>query len=385
MRNAFERQSADPVWMPGKYFSRKIAAFSIPYAAMTQYKQEHQVINKRLIAVAAMTVLGLPLFALGDAPPSPAVAQRFKLPGSTGWDYLSFDQDGKRLFISRADHVQVMDSNSGQVVGEIAGTDGVHGIVLVPELKKGFTSNGKSNSVTVFDLASLKVSRVIPLEGKKPDAIIYDSASKHVLAFNGGSNSMSVIDPAAESVLATVPLPGRPEFAAADGHGRVYLNLEDKAQVTVIDTLANKVLSSWTLGACEEPSGLALDTAHHRVFSTCQNNKLVVLDTGSGKPVAELPIGGEPDATAFDPATSLIYSSNGEGTLTVIKEEDANHFRVMANVPTQKGARTMALDAAGQRIFLATAEFGPPPAATAEHPHPRPSIVADSFTILLVR
>ena len=342
-------------------------------------------INKALLAVAALTVFGLPLFALGDTQPSLAVAQRFKLAGSTGWDYLSFEPGGKRLFISRADHVQVMDSTSGQQLGEIAGTDGVHGIALVPAVKKGFTSNGKSNSVTVFDLATLKVSRVIPLEGKKPDAIIYDSASKHVLAFNGGSNSMSVIDPVGESVLATLPLPGRPEFAAADGHGRVYLNLEDKAQVTVVDTLTNKVLSSWTLGACEEPSGLALDPVHHRVFSTCQNNKLVVLDTGSGKSIAELPIGGEPDAAAFDPATSLIYSSNGEGTLTVIKEEDANHFHVLANVPTQKGARTMALDAAGQRIFLATAEFGPPPAATAEHPHPRPSIVPDSFTILLVR
>ena len=336
-------------------------------------------------AVAAMTMLALPLSSGADASSSLAVTQQFKLAGNTGWDYLSYDADGKRLFIARADHVQVMDAGTGQQVGEIAGTDGVHGIALVPELKKGFTSNGKANSVTVFDLASLKLIREIPLQGKKPDAIIYDSGSKHVLAFNGGSNSISVIDPTGESVMATLPVPGRPEFAAADGHGRVYFNLEDKGQVAVLDTLANKLLSTWSLGDCAEPSGLALDAAHHRVFSTCQNHKLAILDTGSGKLVAEVPIGDEPDAAAFDPATGLVYSSNGEGTLTVIKEDDADHFRVIANVPTRKGARTMALDAAGKRIFLATADFGPPPAATADHPHPRPSVVPGSFTILLVR
>lgn len=337
------------------------------------------------VVIAAVTLLTQWQPSLADAGSTLAVSKQYKLPGGTGWDYLAYDADGQRLFISRADHVQVMDVASGQESGAIPGTDGVHGIVLVPELKKGFTSNGKANSVTVFDLASLKVLREIPLQGKKPDAIIYDPASKHVLAFNGASNNMSVIDPAGESLVATLPLPGRPEFAAADGHGRVYLNLEDKGQVAVVDTLAGKVLATWPLGDCEEPSGLALDVARHRVFSTCQNHKMTVLDTATGKPLAEIPIGGEPDAAVFDAASGLVYASNGEGTLTVARGDDAGHFQVLANVPTRKGARTMALDAAGHRIFLATAEFGPPPPATAEHPHPRPSIVPDSFTILLVR
>lgn len=337
------------------------------------------------VVIAAVTLLTQWQPSLADAGSTLAVSKQYKLPGGTGWDYLAYDADGQRLFISRADHVQVMDAASGQESGAIPGTDGVHGIVLVPELKKGFTSNGKANSVTVFDLASLKVLREIPLQGKKPDAIIYDPASKHVLAFNGASNNMSVIDPAGESLVATLPLPGRPEFAAADGHGRVYLNLEDKGQVAVVDTLAGKVLATWPLGDCEEPSGLALDVARHRVFSTCQNHKMTVLDTATGKPLAEIPIGGEPDAAVFDAASGLVYASNGEGTLTVARGDDAGHFQVLANVPTRKGARTMALDAAGHRIFLATAEFGPPLPATAEHPHPRPSIVPDSFTILLVR
>ncbi len=339
-------------------------------------------------AIAALAGAALPLTGMADAAPgqpAPAVAERFAPGGDNGWDYLSYEAASNRLFISRADHVQVMDGASGKAVGEIPGTDGVHGVALVPQLNKGFTSNGKASSVTVFALDSLKVLRQIKLKGSKPDAIIYDPASRHVLAFNGKSNSLDIIDPVAETLLASVAMPGRPEFAAADGQGRVYVNLEDKGQVTAIDSLANKVLTTWSLGACEEPSGLALDAAHQRLFSVCQNHKMVVLDTTSGKPVAEVPIGAGPDAVAFDPATGLVYASNEDGTLTVVKEDAPDRFRVIANVPTQKSARTLALDTAGRRVFLAAAEFGPPPAATPEHPHPRPAIAPGSFRILVVR
>lgn len=340
-------------------------------------------------AIAALAGAALPPIAMADAapgqPPAPAVAERFAPGGDTGWDYLSYDAAANRLFISRADHVQVIDGASGKAVGEIPGTDGVHGVALVPQLNKGFTSNGKANSVTVFELDSLKVRRQIALNGRKPDAIIYDPASRHVLAFNGHSNSLDTIDPAAESLLATLALPGRPEFAAADGQGRVYVNLEDKGQVTVIDSLAGKVLATWPLGACEEPSGLALDPLHHRLFSVCQNRKMVVLDSVSGKRLAEVPIGDGPDAAAYDPATGLIYSSNEDGTLTVAREESPGRFRVVAKVATQKGARTLALDSAGRRIFLAAADFTPPPPATPEQPHPHPGIVPGSFRILVVR
>ncbi len=340
------------------------------------------------LAATALALMGTPLSGMTAAPsdlPAPAIVARFQPGSDTGWDLLAYDASGSRLFVSRATHVQVLDSTSGKLVGDITGTDGVHGIALAPEAKKGFASNGKSNSVTVFDLASLKVLRQIPLDGIKPDTIIYDAASRHVLVFNGGSNNVAVIDPTTESVIASVALPGRPELAAADGQGHVYVNLEDKNQVAAIDSMHNKVLATWTLGDCQEPSGLALDAQHHRVFSACQNHKLVVLDTSSGKPVAEVPIGEHPDGAAFDPATNLVYSPNGEGTLTVIKEDNPDHFRVIANVLTQKSARTIVLDAATHRLFLAAAELGPPPPPTPQQPHPRPSIVPGSFRILVMR
>ena len=315
----------------------------------------------------------------------PAVTQRFDIGGEGGWDYLTFDPAGKRLFISRGTHVVVMDAATGRVVGDIPGTDGVHGIALVPGMNKGFTSNGRANSVTAFNLATLDVLGKIPVSGQKPDAIIYDPASAHILTFNGNSDNVTAINPASLVVVATIRLPGRPEFAAADGHGRVYVNLEDKGEIAVINSIAGKVVAVWWLGLCSEPSALALDAVHHRVFSTCHNNKLVVLDTRTGKLVAQLPIGAGPDAAAYDPLTRRIFSSNGDGTLTVIKEKSPNRYAVIANVRTELGARTMALDSLGRRIFLATATLGALPAPTAAQPRPRPSILPGTFRILVVR
>ena len=343
---------------------------------------------ERLAAtVCSLLVLGSGAAAAVDvAVEKPlAVVDRFSPGGDTGWDLLAYDSGSNRLFVSRGKHVQVLDGQSGKLIGDITGTEGVHGIAIAPDAGKGFTSNGKTNSVTVFDLPGLKVLKQIPLAGRKPDTILYDPASHHVLVFNGDSNNVSVIDPIKEAEIATIPLPGQPELAAVDGQGHAYVNLEDKGQVVALDVVHDKVDAVWPLGDCEGPTGLALDAGHHRSFSACQNHKMVVLDTSSGKVVASLPIGEHPDGAAFDPGLGLVYSPNGEGTLTVIKEQDPDHFSVAATVVTQKSARTIVLDPASHRLFLPVAEFGTPATATPDQPHPRPPVIPGSFRILVVR
>ncbi len=310
--------------------------------------------------------------------------QRFAIGESGGWDYLAFDAATQRLFIPRGDRVLVMDAGSGQLRGAIPGTDGVHGVIFAPALNKGFTSDGKSNTVTVFALDSLRVRGKIPLDGRKPDALLYDPASRQVFVFNGASNNVGVIDPVAERQIATIALDGNPEFAVADGAGRIYVNIENHGTLTAIDSMRLQPLANWSLGDCEDPTGLALDAANHLTFSTCQNQKMVVLDVTSGRIVAELPIGNGPDAAAFDAGRGLIYSSNGDGTLSVYHEDDASHFRLLHTIDTQRSARTMALDTAGRRVFLAAAEFGSRPKPSPEEPRPRPPMAPGSFTILVV-
>lgn len=311
------------------------------------------------------------------------VVNRFKLGGEGGWDYLTFDAKGGRLFISRSTHVMVVDAEKGTVLGDIPGTEGVHGIALVEELGKGYTSNGRASSVTVFDLKTLKVLKQIPV-GKNPDAIIYDPASKRVFTMNGGSNDATAVDVKTDTTAGTIPLGGRPEFAVSDERGHVFVNLEDKSAVVEFDPSKLSVLARWPIAPGEEPSGLAIDRKHARLFSTGANKTLVVLDSTTGKVVATLPIGGGVDGAMFDPDTSLAFSSNGEGTLTVIREDSPDKFTVVENVATQRGARTLALDTKTHRVFLVTAEFGPPPAPTPDRPRPRPTIVPGSFTLLVV-
>jgi YVTN family beta-propeller protein len=311
------------------------------------------------------------------------VIHRFKLGGEGAWDYLTFDAKGNRLFISRSTHVMVVDAEKGEVVGDIPDTQGVHGIALVEELGKGYTSNGRTSSVTVFDLKTLKVLKQIPV-GKNPDAIIYDPASKRVFTMNGASDDATAIDTRTDTVAGTIPLNGRPESAVSDERGHVFVNLEDKSAVVEFDPSKLTVLARWPIAPGEEPSGLAIDRKHARLFSTGANKTLVVLDATTGKVVKTLPIGGGVDGAMFDPETSLAFSSNGEGTLTVIREDSPDKFTVVENVTTQRGARTLALDTKTHRVFLVTAEFGPPPAPTPERPRPRPSIVPGSFTLLVV-
>ncbi len=315
--------------------------------------------------------------------PSDAVLRRFALGGTGGWDDLSVDAAQHRLYLSRSDRVMVVDTLSGKAVGELPNTSGVHGIALVPALHVGFSSNGKADTVTAFDLTTLKPLGDIKVTGSNPDAILYDQATQRVIVFNGRSSNATVIDPATRSVVGTIALDGRPEFARADGKGRLFVNIEEKGEVSVLDPKAATVVATWSLGGCEEPSGLALDNAHRRIFSVCQNGKMVVTDADTGKHVADVPIGAGPDGAAFDASRGLVYSPNGkDGTLTIVHEDDADHYRVVATVPTQKSARTMVLDESTHRAYLPAAEFDPLPANAP--PHTRPPMKADTFTVLEV-
>ncbi len=325
-------------------------------------------------------VAAIPCTAAGAAQPTMKVISGLKLGGTGGWDYLSFDAQRRHLFVSRGDRVLVIDVDANKQIGTIPNTNGVHGIAIAQDLHHGFTSNGKDNSVTVFDLDTLKTVATITGTGQKPDSILYDGASHHVLTFNGKSGNASVIDPASNKVVATIALPGKPEFSATDNQGHVYVNIEDKSELTEIDSQNNKVLQTWSLAPCESPSGLAIDAQHARTFSVCDNRTLTVLDAHDGHRVASVPIGDGPDAVSFDPAEGMIYSSNGEsGTLTVVHQDDPDHYTVAATVPTQVSARTQALDPQKHRIYLSSAQLG-----TGKDSHGRPTPLPDSFTVLTV-
>ena len=336
---------------------------------------------KLLICVAAAAATTTPARSAADSQPY-AIAVRMLIGGEGGWDYPTFDSTGKRLFLSRGSHVQVVDTRRDTLVGDIPNTPGVHGVALVPSVGHGFTSNGRDSSVTVFDLRTLATLARIKLPAANPDAIIYDPFSKHVFTFNAGSSSVSAIDPATNQVLGTLSLGGQPEFAVADGRGRMYVNLEDSSAVACFDTKKFELLSHWPLAPGEEPTGIAMDLVNHRLFSACANKKMIVLDTETGKFVAELPIGERVDGLAFDPVLRMVLSTNGEGTLSVIHEDSADQYTKLADVPTQRGARTVTLDVATHRVYTVTAQYGEAPPATAEQPHPRPRPIPGSFVIL---
>jgi DNA-binding beta-propeller fold protein YncE len=317
--------------------------------------------------------------------PSMTIAERWKLGGAGGWDYLALDSSGQRLFISRGTRVDVVSTDSGAVIGSIADTPGVHGIALAESLNRGYTTNGKADSVTVFDLGTLKVIQETKIAAHNPDAILYEPVGKHVFTFNGKSKDFTVFDASSLALVATVPLPDKPEFAVDDGAGRIYVNIEsDPGQMIVIDSRTFTVKAKWPLPGCSSPSGLAIDRTHHRLFSVCDGNVMAVTDATSGAQVARVPIGEGPDAAAYDAKRGLIFSSNGEGSLTIVRQRSADQYEVASTVKTQRGARTMALDPATGKVYLVTAEFGPTPAPTAEQPHPRPSPTSDSFTVLVL-
>jgi DNA-binding beta-propeller fold protein YncE len=330
-----------------------------------------------MLAAVALPVRG------GAAPAvTYRLAHTFALPGDGGWDYLTYDPVGKRLFVSRATRVMVVDPAAGTVVTEIPDTPGVHGIALAQDLGKGFTSNGRDNSVSVFDLRTLKTTGKVTLDAKNPDAIVYDPVSKRVFTGNGGSANLTTIDAATGTVVGNVALPGRPEFAAA-GNGMVYFNIEDKNEIVAIDARKNAIVNTWPLGTCDGPSGLSMDVAHHRLFSGCSNKVMMVVNSDNGGIVATLPIGQGTDATAFDPDSQLAFSSNGDGTLTVAHEDAPNAVAVVQNAATKAGARTLAVDTNTHDVYLVTAQFTlgtPAPGQT----RPSRTLVPGSFTLLVM-
>ncbi len=315
------------------------------------------------------------------SPTAYAVEATWFVAGPGGWDLLALDAQRGHLFLSRSDRVQVVDTRDGHLVGELAGTDRVHGIAIVPAIGHGFTTNGHANTLTEFDLASLQRLRDIPVSGQSPDAVLLDGFSDKLFVFNARSNNASVVDPASGSEVAVITFDGNPELAASDGKGRVFVNIEDKAQVVAIDATSLKVVATWALPGCEEPSGLALDVAHARLFSVCQNRTMIVTDASTGAHVASVPIEDGPDGAVFDADRGLVFIPNGKsGTLTVVHEDTPDRFHVVQTLATQPSARTVAIDAATHRLYLPAARFSPQPAGATG----RPPMVPGSFGVLVV-
>ena len=334
---------------------------------------------KRTLSVTLFALAGCHSVAHRDATYS--VAAVYPVAGAGGWDLLAVDTHRSHLFLSRGDRVQVLDTQDGHLAGTIAGTDRVHGIAIADPLGRGFTTNGASNSVTEFDLDSLQRIRDIDVSGQSPDAVLYDTFSHRVFVFNARSNNASVIDPSSGREIATIAFEGNPELGASDGKGHIFVNIEDKAELAEIDALTMLVTHTWLLPGCDEPSGLALDVAHARLFSVCQNGTMAITDARSGRQVARVGIGEGPDGAAFDPTVQTVFSPNGKsGTLTVVHEDDPNHFHVMQTLATQASARTIALDPVTHRLYLPAASFSGKP-APGQH---RPPMVPDSFRVFMV-
>ncbi|HET7233979.1 MAG TPA: YncE family protein [Longimicrobium sp.] len=337
-----------------------------------------------LIALAASTA------AAQTPAPAPAsgpyrVLHRTVTGGEGGWDYLTLDGAGHRVFMSRGTHVMVVDLRRDSLAGDIPSTPGVHGIALAPELGKGFTSNGRDSAVTIFDLRTLATTGSVKVTGRNPDAILYDPATRRVFTFNGGSGNATAIDAARGTVAGTVALAGKPEAAVLDGAGHVWVNIEDRSEIEEFDARSLRSLGHWALEGCEEPSGLAIDRAHGRLFSVCSNGTMAVTNLSTHRVVATVPIGQGADGAAFDPSTAMVFSSNGaDGTMTVVHQDAPDRYRVVQTLATQRGARTIALDPATHRVYTVTAELGTAPAATPGNPRPRRPVLPGTFVLLTV-
>ena len=308
------------------------------------------------------------------------LAKTVHIGGEGGWDYLIVDDNARRLYVTHASKVHVLNADTFDIVGEIP-TEGAHGVAIASPFGRGFASNGASGTVTVFDLKTLRVSGQITV-GQNPDSIRFDPASKKVFVFNGRSHDASVIDAATEEVVATIPLGGKVEFSVSDGEGHVYVNNEDKSEVDVIDSQTLKLIAQYPLGQGQAPTGLALDPKKRRLFSVCRNKFMIVTDADNGQILASLPIGTGSDGCGFDPETGFAFSSNGEGTLTVVREETPGLYAVLDTVTTRRAGRTMTIDPRTHSVFIPTAEQGPTPPATAEQPRPRPPVIPDTFVLM---
>lgn len=311
------------------------------------------------------------------------IVQKIQLSGDGGWDYLNADDATGMLYVSHGKMVNVVDMSTGKSVATITDVNGVHGIAIAPEFNKGFISNGPDSNVTVFNTKDFSVIKKVPVTGKNPDAIIFEPLTKTIITWNGRSSNATVIDAKTDNVIATIPLPGKPEAAVSDGKGKVFVNIEDKSEVCMINVKTWKVEQTWSIAPGEGPSGLALDNETHRLFSAT-DKLMVVLDAETGKVITTLPTGDRVDGAGFDPGLKRAYSSCGEGLLTVVQEENKDSFKVLANIPTQAGAKTISVSLKTHRVYLSTAEFGPTPEKTADNPRPRPSIKPGTFTVLVV-
>ncbi len=336
---------------------------------------------KKFCTALSFCLLTTALIAQG---PGLHVVNTYKVGGNDWWDYLNIDPASRHLFISHGSHVVVINADSGEPVADIPDTPGVHGIALAPELGRGFTSNGRDGSVSIFDLTTFKLIQKVKDVGENPDAILYDPATKRVFTFNGRSHDSTAIDAATGKILGKIPLGGKPEFGVSTGAGEIFVNIEDKSEIAALDPQELKVKSVWPLAPCQEPSGLAMDIKNRRLFSGCDNKMMAVVNADTGKVITTLPIGEGVDANGFDPETQMAFASCGDGTLTAVHEDSPEKFSVVQTVTTAPRARTMTLDPKTHKIYLVTAKIGPAPAATADQPHPRGAMLPDSFVVLVV-
>jgi YVTN family beta-propeller protein len=312
------------------------------------------------------------------ATPQYHVIKKIELGGNGFWDYLSVDDAARRLYVSHDTKVIVIDLDTDKVVSEIPNTPGVHGIALAPELNRGFISCGQTSTAIIFDLKTLKVLGQIKT-GTDPDTILYDPASKRVFAFNGRSNDVTAFDAATGTVAGTIALGGKPESAKADGKGKIYVNIEDLNEIIEIDSQKLAISKHFSINPGEEPAGMGIDIAHHRIFSGCGNKIMTALDTETGKVIATVPIGEECDGVGFDPETGTVFCSNGDGTLTVVKESSPGKFEVADTVATQQGARTMTIDPKTHNVYLPVGQFGPPGGSGQQS-----ATGKDSFVVIVV-
>jgi DNA-binding beta-propeller fold protein YncE len=311
------------------------------------------------------------------------LVKKIVLGGEGGWDYFKAEPVTHRVFIARGTHLMVLDPD-GKVVEDVTGIKGSHAVDFAPDLKRIFTSNGSAGSVSMLEQDTLRVIAEVKIPDRDPDAILYEPVSKRIFTFNGeGGNDATAIDAKTGEVLGNIPLGGKPEFAQTDGAGRVFVNIEDQSQIKEIDPKGLKVRNTWPMGTCKEPSGMAIDVAHKRIFSGCHNGITVVVDYSTGKVVTAFPIGQGVDANQFDPGAALVFASCGDGTITVAHQDSPDKYTVVQTIATQAGARTMALDTANHNIYTVTAERGPAPPATKDNPRPRPSLVPGTFTLLI--
>jgi YVTN family beta-propeller protein len=339
-----------------------------------------RILRVGLVVCLALAVAGSAV-AQAPKPGGYHLLKKHVLGGEGGWDYMALDGRTRLLYVSHGGAVEILNIDTGAKGEPITNLKGVHGIAVAPDRNRGYISNGRGNTVSVFDLKTHKVLEDIPSTGQNPDAIMYDAFSGRVFTFNGRTADATAIDATSSKVVGTIDIGGKPEFAVTDGKGTIFVNNEDKSEVVAFDAKALEVKKRWPIAPGEGPSGLAIDLKGRRLFSVC-DKVMVVSDFVNGKVVTTVPIGSGPDAVRYDPGTHLVFASNGEGTLTVVKQQSPDRYTVLETVPTARGARTMELDPKTHHVFVVTAEFGPAPAPTKEQPRPRPTIIPGSFMVL---